>query len=119
LVERSKLNIVGIKWVFRNKQDEHEVVTRNKVRRVIKYYSQVKGLDFNKTFAPVARFESIRILHAYATHHDFKHYQIDVKSAFFNEPIKKEVYVEQPPNFESEEYHNYVYKLYKTLYGLK
>jgi hypothetical protein len=86
---------------------------------VIKYYSQVEGLDFDKTFAPVARFESIHILHAYATHHNFKHYQRDVKSAFFNEPIKKEVYVEQPPNFKSEEYHNYIYKLYKTLYGLK
>jgi hypothetical protein len=119
LVERSKQNVVGIKWVFRNKQDEHGVVTRNKARLIAKGYSQVKGLDFDKTFAPIARLESIHILLAYATHHDFKIYQIDAKSAFLNGPIKGKVYVEQPPGFEDEEYPNHVYILHKTLYGLK
>jgi hypothetical protein len=76
-------------------------------------------LDFDKTYAPVARLESIHMLLVYATHHGFKLYQIDVKSAFLNGPIKEEVYVEQPPSFESEGYPNYVYKFYKTLYGLK
>jgi hypothetical protein len=76
-------------------------------------------LDFDKTFAPIARLESIRMLLAYATHHNFKFYQMDVKSAFLNGPIKEEVYVEQPLDFKSEEYPNHVYKLYKTLYGLK
>jgi hypothetical protein len=108
LVERSKQNIVGTKWVFHNKQDEYGVVTRNKVRLVAKGYSQVEGLDFNETFAPVARLESIRILLAYATHYDFKIYQMDVKSAFLNGPIKAEVYVEQPPDFEDEEYPNHI-----------
>jgi hypothetical protein len=79
----------------------------------------LKGLDFDKTFAPVARLESIRILLAYATHHDFKLCQMDIKSAFLNGSIKEEVSVEQPPSFESEEYPNHVYKLHKTLYGLK
>jgi hypothetical protein len=88
------------------------VVTRNKARLVAKGYSQVEGLDFGETYAPVARLESIRILLAYATHHGFKLYQMDVKSAFLNGPIKEEVYVEQPPGFE-------VYKLSKALYGLK
>jgi hypothetical protein len=78
-----------------------------------------KCLDFDKTFAPVARLESIRILLAYATHHDFKLCQMDIKSAFLNGSIKEEVFVEQPPSFESEEYPNHVYKLYKALYGLK
>jgi hypothetical protein len=55
LLERAKLNVVGTKWVFRNKQDEHEVVTKNKARLVVKGYSQVKGLDFDETFAPIAR----------------------------------------------------------------
>jgi hypothetical protein len=119
LVERPKLNFVGTKWVFRNKQDEHGVVTRNKVRFVAKGYSQVKGLDFDETFSPVARLESIRILLSYVTHHDFKLYQIDVKSAFLNGPIKEEVYAEQPPDFDSGEYPNHIYKLHKTLYGLK
>jgi hypothetical protein len=119
LVDRPKLNVVGTKWVFNNKQDDHGVVTRYKARLVAKGYSQVEALDFDETFAPIARLESFRILLAYASHHDFKLYQMDVKSAFLNDPIKEEVYVEQPPGFESEEYHNHVYKLHKALYGLK
>jgi hypothetical protein len=119
LVERPKQNIVGIKWVFHNKQDEHGVVTRNKARLVAKSYSHVEGLDFDETFAPVVRLESIRILLAYATHHDFKLYEMDVKSAFLKRPIKEEVYMEQPPGFEDEEYPNHIYKLHKVLYGLK
>jgi hypothetical protein len=86
---------------------------------VIKGYSQVKCLDFDETFAPVARLESIRILFAYVTQHDFNLYQMDVKSDFLNGSIKKEVYVKQPPDFESEEYLNHVYKLHKALYELK
>jgi hypothetical protein len=119
LVERSKLNVVGTKWIFCNKQDEHGIVTRNKARLVAKDYSQVEGLYFDETFAPVARLESIRILLAYATHHGFKIYQMDVKSSFLNGPIKEEVYVEQPLGFEDEEYLIHVFKLYKALYGLK
>jgi hypothetical protein len=80
------------------------VVIRNKARLVAKGYSQVEGLDFDETYAPVARLESIRILLAYATYHGFKLYQMDVKSAFLNGPIKEEVYVEQPPGFEDSEY---------------
>jgi hypothetical protein len=96
LVPRPKQNVVGTKWVFHNKQDEHGVVTRNKARLVAKGYAQVAGLDFEETFAPVARLESIRILLAYAAHHSFKLFQMDMKSAFLNRLIKKEVYVEQP-----------------------
>jgi hypothetical protein len=119
LVPHPNQNVVGTKWVFHNKQDEHGVVTRNKARLVAKGYSQVEGLDFGETYAPVARLESIRILLAYATYHGFKLYQMDVKSAFLNGPIKEEVYVEQPPGFEDSEYPNHVYKLSKALYGLK
>jgi hypothetical protein len=119
LVPRPNQNVVGTKWVFRNKQDEHGVVTRNEARLVAKGYSQVEGLDFSETYAPVARLESIHILLAYATYHGFKLYQMDVKSAFLNEPIKEEVYVEQPPGFEDSEYPIHVYKLSKALYGLK
>jgi hypothetical protein len=96
LVPRPKQNVVGTKWVFRNKQYEHDVVTRNKARLVAKGYAQVTGLDFKETFAPVARLESIQNLLAYAAHHSFKLFQTDVKSAFLNGPIKEEVYVEQP-----------------------
>jgi hypothetical protein len=76
-------------------------------------------LNFDETFGPVARLELIRMLLAYATHHGFNLYQMDVKSTFLNGPIKEEVYIEQPPSFESEQYTNHVYKLHKALYGLK
>jgi hypothetical protein len=91
LVERPKQNFVATMWVFCNKQDEHGVVTRYKAWLVAKGSSQVEGLDFDETIAPVARFESIRILLAYTTHHGFKLYQMDVKSAFLNSPIKRSV----------------------------
>jgi hypothetical protein len=83
-----KQNVVGSKWVFRNKQDEHGLVTRNKARLMAKGYAQVAGLDFEDTFAHVARLESIQILLAYAAHHSFRLFQMDVKSAFLNGPIK-------------------------------
>jgi hypothetical protein len=86
---------------------------------VAKGYSQVKGLNFDETFALVARLESIRMLLTYATHYSFKLYQMDVKGAFLNGLIKEEVYVEQPLGFESEEYPNHIYKLHKALYRLK
>jgi hypothetical protein len=86
---------------------------------VAKGSSQVKGFDFDETFAPVARLESIYILLAYATHHGFKLYQMDIQSVFLNGPIKEKVYVEQPPSFKSEEYPNNIYKLHKVLCGLK
>jgi hypothetical protein len=119
LIEKPKKNIVGTKWVFCNKQDEHEAVTGNKARLVAKGYSQVEGLDFDESFALIARLESIRMLLTYATHYGFKIYQMDIKSTFLNGPIKEELYVEQPPGFESEGYPNHVYKLHKSLYGLK
>src|SRR4051812_34665575 len=89
LVARPKENhnVIGTKWVFKNKQDEHGQVTRNKARLVAQGFTQIEGLDFGETFAPVARLESIRILLAYAAHHDFKLYQMDVKSAFLNGPL--------------------------------
>jgi hypothetical protein len=109
---------VGTKLVFRNRQDEYVVVTRNKARLVAKGYAQVVSLYFEETFAPIARLESIRILLAYAAHHSFKLYQMDVKSAFLNKPINEEVYMEQPPGFEDDKYSDHVYKLSKALYGL-
>jgi hypothetical protein len=94
-------------------------VTRNKAQLVAKGYAQVAGLDFEETLAPVARLESIQILLAYAAHHSFKVFQMDVKSAFLNGPIKEEVYMEQPHGFEDDRYPDHVYKLSKALYGLK
>ncbi|WVZ63686.1 hypothetical protein U9M48_013299, partial [Paspalum notatum var. saurae] len=92
--------VIGTKWVFRNKQDDEGNIVRNKARLVAKEYSQIEGIDFGETFAPVARLEAIRFLLAYATHHDMKLYQMDVKSAFLTGYINELVYVEQPPDFE-------------------
>jgi hypothetical protein len=76
-------------------------------------------LDHGETYAPVERLEAIHILLAFATNHNFKLHQMDVKSAFLNVPIFEEVYVEQPPGFEDPQFPNHVYKLHKALYGLK
>jgi hypothetical protein len=68
----SDQNVIGTKWVFRNKQDENRVIVRNKARLVAQGYSQVEGLDFNEIFAPIARLKAIQILFAYATSHNIK-----------------------------------------------
>jgi hypothetical protein len=83
LVERPKNhNVIGTKWVFRNKENEDGIVVKNKSRLVAQGYTQVDGLDFDETFDPVARLEAIRILLAYACSRNIKLYQMDVKSAF-------------------------------------
>ncbi|GJZ56753.1 retrovirus-related pol polyprotein from transposon TNT 1-94 [Tanacetum coccineum] len=107
------------KWVFRNKLDENGVVSQNKARLVAQGYNQQEGIDYDETYASVARLESIRILLAYACALDFKLFQMDVKSAFLNGFINEEVYVAQPPGFIDFEKPDHVYKLKKALYGLK
>jgi hypothetical protein len=113
------VNAIGTKWVFKNKQGEDGEVVRNKACLVAQGYSQVEGLDFEETFAPVARLETIRILLAFVTSKGFKLYQTDVKSAFLYGVIQEEVYVRQPPGFENPKYPDRVYKFLKSLYGLK
>ncbi|GJX33658.1 copia protein [Tanacetum coccineum] len=84
------MTIIGTKWVFRNKLDENGIVSRNKARLVAQGYNQQEGIDYDETYAPVARLESIRILLAYACALDFKLFQMDVKSAFLNGFINEE-----------------------------
>jgi hypothetical protein len=112
-------SIVGTKWVFRNKKDENGVVIRNKARLVAKGYCQQEGIDYDETFAPVARIEAIRIFLAYAAHKNMTVYQMDVKSAFLNGILQEEVYVSQPEGFEDPKFPYHVYALDKALYGLK
>ena len=92
---------------------------RNKARLVAKGYTQEFGVDFEESYATVARMEVIRILIAYTCHRRIKLFQMDVKSAFLNGLIKEEVYVEQPPGFEDAKFSDHVFKLHKALYGLK
>jgi len=95
----SKMNVIGTKWVFKNKLDENGVIVRNKARLVAKGYNQEEGIDHGETYAPVARLEAVRLLLAYASMNRFKLYQMDVKSAFLNGYIDEEVYVSQPQGF--------------------
>nr|GEV39598.1 retrovirus-related Pol polyprotein from transposon TNT 1-94 [Tanacetum cinerariifolium] len=99
--ERSESIAIGSKWMFRNKKDELGTVTRKKERLVAQGYSQIEGINYDKTFAPVAMMDAIRIFLAFATYMNFKVFQMDVKSAFLNGKLKEAVYVKQPPGFES------------------
>ena len=120
LVPKPKgVNVIGTKWIFKNKFDEHGTVIRNKSRLVAQGYTQVEGVDFDETFAPVARLESIRILLAITSHLNFKLYQMDVKSTFLNGMLQEEVYMEQPKGFVDPHRPNDAYKLRRALYGLK
>ncbi|XP_070013418.1 uncharacterized mitochondrial protein AtMg00820-like [Nicotiana sylvestris] len=81
--------IIGTRWVFKNKLDEHGITIRNKARLVVQGYNQKEGIDYDETFAPVARMEAIRILIALASHMEFALFQMDVKSAFLNGLLKE------------------------------
>ncbi|XP_056859992.1 uncharacterized protein LOC130508478 [Raphanus sativus] len=113
------VNVIGTKWIHKNKTDEEGNVIRNKSRLVGQGYTQIEGVDFDETFAPVARLESIRLLFGMACNLRIKLYQMDVKSAFLNGVLQEEVYVEQPKGFEDPHFPDHVYKLKKALYGLK
>ncbi|KAJ9541563.1 hypothetical protein OSB04_028069 [Centaurea solstitialis] len=112
-------SIIDTKWLFKNKKDEHGTIVRNKARLVAKGYRQQEGIDYDQTFAPVARLEAIRMFLAYAAYKDFTVFQMDVKTAFLYGHLKEEVYVTQPKGFVDPDHPDYVYILDKALYGLK
>ena len=100
LVPRPKeKNVIGTKWVFRNKMNEQGEVIRNKARLICKGYSQQEGIDYEETYVPIARMEVVRMFLAYATNKNFKVYQMDVKSTFLNGELEEEVYIEQQEGF--------------------
>ncbi|GJS07033.1 retrovirus-related pol polyprotein from transposon TNT 1-94 [Tanacetum coccineum] len=111
--------VIKLKWLWKNKKDEDQTVIRNKARLVAKGYAQEEGIDFEESFAPVARLEAVRIFVAHAAHKSFPIYQMDVKTAFLNGPLKEEVYVAQPEGFVDPDHPEKVYLLRKALYGLK
>ncbi|TQD98696.1 hypothetical protein C1H46_015689 [Malus baccata] len=111
--------IIGVKWVFKTKLNLDGTVQKNKARLVGKGYAQKPGIDYNETFAPVARLDTIRTLIALAAQKSWKLYQLDVKSAFLNGVLEEEVFVEQPDGFVITGKEDKVYKLHKALYGLK
>ena len=120
LVPRPKdTNVINTKWIFKNNTNEDGEIIRNKSRLVAQGYTQVEGIDFDESFAPVARLESIQILLSIACIMSFKLYQMDVKSAFLNRFLNEEVFVEQPKGFHDPHFPDHVLRLKKALYGLK
>lgn len=110
---------IGVKWVFRTKLNENGEVDKLKARLVAKGYAQQQGIDYNEVFAPVARWDTIRMVLALAAQKGWNVYQLDVKSAFLHGELTEDVYVEQPPGYVRKGEEEKVYKLKKALYGLK
>jgi Reverse transcriptase (RNA-dependent DNA polymerase)/gag-polypeptide of LTR copia-type/GAG-pre-integrase domain len=109
--------IVGSKWVFRMKMGPDGQIERYKARLVAQGFSQVEGIDYNETFAPVTKFNSIRLLLALAARYDWEIHQMDVKSAFLNGELEEEIYMQPPPGYKATP--DTVWRLKKALYGLK
>ncbi|GJS87911.1 retrovirus-related pol polyprotein from transposon TNT 1-94 [Tanacetum coccineum] len=113
-----KVLLIKLKWIYKVKTDEFGGVLKNKARLVAQGFRQEEGIDFEESFAPVARIEAIRIFVANAAHKNMMIYQMDVKTAFLNGELKEEVYVSQPEGFVDQDNPSHVYKLKKALYGL-
>ncbi|GJV58621.1 retrovirus-related pol polyprotein from transposon TNT 1-94 [Tanacetum coccineum] len=111
--------IIPLKWIFKIKLDEYGDVLKNKARLVAKGYRQEAGIDFEESFAPVARLEAIRLFIAHAASMNMVIFQMDVKTAFLNGELNEVVYVSQPEGFVNPDHPSHVYRLKKALYGLK
>nr|GFC41852.1 Gag-Pol polyprotein [Tanacetum cinerariifolium] len=107
--------VIRLKWLWKNKNDEDQTIIRNKALLVPKGYAQEEGIDFEESFAPVARLEAVWIFIAYAAYKSFPIYQMDVKMAFLNGPPKEEVYVAQQGGFVDPDHPEKVYQLRKAL----
>lgn len=110
---------VGSKWVFKVKVDTDGTFERHKARLVAQGFSQKFGSDYDETFSPVVRFESIKTIIALAVQHGLKLHQMDVKTAFLNGELKEEVYMQQPEGFVVKRKEHLVCKLNRSIYGLK
>ncbi|GJR51451.1 retrotransposon protein, putative, ty1-copia subclass [Tanacetum coccineum] len=111
--------IVGHKWLFKKKTGMDGAVYTFKSRLIAKGLTQTYGVDYKETFSPVADIRDIRILIAIAVFYDYEIWQMDVKTAFLNGHLSKEVYMMQPEGFVNPKYPNHVCKLKRSIYGLK
>nr|GEX12660.1 hypothetical protein [Tanacetum cinerariifolium] len=114
-----KVMVITLKLIYKVKLDELGGILKNKAQLVARGYRQEDGIDFEESFALVARLEAIRIFLAYVAHKNMVVYQMNVKTAFLNGNLREEVYVSQPDGFVDQDNPNHVYKLKKALYGLK
>ncbi|GKC48783.1 retrovirus-related pol polyprotein from transposon TNT 1-94 [Tanacetum coccineum] len=103
-------NVINMKWLWKNKRDEENTVIHNKARLVAKGYAQKEGINFEESFAPVARLEAVRLFVAYAAHKSFLVYQMDVKTTFLYGPLMEEVYVNHPDGFVDPCHPDQVYR---------
>ncbi|GJS79331.1 retrovirus-related pol polyprotein from transposon TNT 1-94 [Tanacetum coccineum] len=110
---------IKAKWLWKNKMNAENTITHNKSRLVAKGYSKKEGIDFEESFAPVARLEAVHMFVAYAAYKNFTIYQLDVKTAFLNGPLKEQVFVSRSDEFVDPDFPNHVYRLKKALYCLK
>ena len=113
------VNPIGCKWVFKKKTDMDGKVHTYKARLVAKGYKKIHGVDYDETFSPVAMLKSVRILLAIAAYHDYEIWQMDVKTAFLNGNLLKDVYMTQPEGFDIPEEAQKICKLQRSIYGLK
>ncbi|MFO0359371.1 MAG: reverse transcriptase domain-containing protein, partial [Flavobacteriales bacterium] len=110
---------IQTRWVFKIKYKADGSIERYKARHVAKGFSQHYGVDYDETFAPVARFSSVRTLLAITAFHDLELHQMDVDTAFLYGELKEDIYLTQPEGFEDPQHPDYVCYLNKSLYGLK
>ena len=91
---------IAVKWVYKTKLKLDDSIAKHKARLVVKRFMQKEGEDYSEIFAPVARFEIVRLLVSLASWKNWKIWQLDVKSAFFHGPLDEEVCIQQPPRYE-------------------
>ncbi|GKG31153.1 retrovirus-related pol polyprotein from transposon TNT 1-94, partial [Tanacetum coccineum] len=111
--------VITLKWIYKVKLDEVGGILKNKARLVAHGYRQEEGIDFEESFAPVARLEAVQIFLTFAAHINMIVYQMDIKTAFLNCFLREEVYVSHPDGFVEPDNPNHMYRLKKALYGLK
>ena len=110
---------IGCRWVFKTKKDSEGNIERHKARLVAKGFTQREGIDYRKTFSPVSKKDSLRVILALVAYFDLEMHQMDVKTAFLNGDLEEEVYMKQPEGFLSSVGEHLVCKLNKSIYGLK
>nr|GEU84134.1 retrovirus-related Pol polyprotein from transposon TNT 1-94 [Tanacetum cinerariifolium] len=119
LVHPDKVMVITLKWIYKVKLDELRGILKNKARLLACRYLQEERINFEESFAPMARLKAIRIFLAFVVHMNMIVYQMDVNMAFLNGTLREEIYVSQPDGFVYPNNPNHMYRLKKALYGLK